>query len=45
MLKHTMHDILVPTETITIRFIRQLLPNVRLPKNKQEMGKTLEISN
>jgi hypothetical protein len=35
MMKHTLHDILVPTETITIKFIRQLLPNVRLPKNKQ----------
>lgn len=34
-MKHTLNDILVPTDTVTIKFIRQLLPNVRLPKNKQ----------
>ena len=44
-MKHTMQDIILKPETITVRFIRNLVAGVRLPKNKQEVSKTLDLSN
>jgi hypothetical protein len=35
MMKNTLADIVTGPDSLTIRFIRVLLPNVRLPKNKQ----------
>lgn len=45
MMKHTFEDILnVNTSNLTIKYTRVLNDNVKLPKNKQELNRTLEIS-
>lgn len=45
-MKHTFEDIPVTAvDSITINFRRVLGTNVKLPMNRQDLNKTLEISN
>ena len=45
LLKHTFDDIpATAINALTINFIRVLDPNVRLPTNRQDLNKTLQIS-